>query len=297
MKKKRYREYLSISPQEKHWGILLKSAGYTKVEPGEKYPAQDHPDEYYFKWEKGRVIHERQVIMITNGEGVFESAHASFPVKAGSIVILHKDQWHRYKPDKETGWHEYWVGFDGPLADLIFSKSILKKDHPVLDIGDHEVLLNQFLKIFNLLEMRKPGFEKVAACYVPVMLAFIESFLKMKPLQGKRIESIVQKAQVVLSENFDQPVDFHHLAAELAVSYSWFRKMFKAYTGISPHQYVLKLRLQKARDILTYTSKSIKEVAFECGFESPYYFSKYFKADTNYTPSDFRDRLKHRLKG
>ena len=56
------------------WGLHVIAAGASKILPGSSYPAKAHPDEYLFSWKKGRVLNEYQLIYISSGAGVFESA-------------------------------------------------------------------------------------------------------------------------------------------------------------------------------------------------------------------------------
>ena len=84
------------------------------------------------------------------------------------------------------------------------------------------------------------------------------------------------------------------LAQELGVSYSWFRHTFTAHTGLSPHQYLLELRLVRARSMLAETEFSIKEIATQMGFEDEFYFSRLFRQKLNLSPSQWRNRNRHR---
>ena len=295
MQKKVFREYISIHQQDNHWGIQVKNAGYTQVLPGEAYPGLEHPNEYYFTWERGRVLQEYQLILITRGQGEFESSSGKrWAIKPGSLMLLFKNEWHRYRPDSTTGWQEYWLGFDGQQADEIFQHSLFKISEPVLYLGDNEIVTSLMLKVFALLEAHVPGNEKIVASYVPVILATLETFLRQKPANHERIETIVKKCQVHMLENFDQPLDMKAYANEMQVSYTYLRRIFKQITGTSPQQYILKLRLQKARDLLVMTSKPVKEIALDCGFNSPYYFSRYFKEDRGMAPREYRELVGRR---
>jgi AraC-like DNA-binding protein len=81
------------------------------------------------------------------------------------------------------------------------------------------------------------------------------------------------------------------VAEELNVSYAWFRKAFKNYTGIAPHQYLLQLRIEKARVLLSDPSLSIKEIAARLNFESAFYFSRLFKEKMGVGPEQYRKNL------
>ena len=81
-------------------------------------------------------------------------------------------------------------------------------------------------------------------------------------------------------------------AEDLGVSYSSFRKLFKEFTGIAPAMYQQDLRLQRAKELLSTTDESIKEIAYRLNFESPDYFSSKFKNQTGLKPSEFRNKMR-----
>ena len=93
-----------------------------------------------------------------------------------------------------------------------------------------------------------------------------------------------------LMKDVDNPRDFEAIARELGVSYSWFRKTFKEYTGISPAQYQLPQRLLKAKEMLTGTDINISDIAYALKFVNTGQFSTFFKHKEGVTPSDFRKR-------
>ena len=93
-----------------------------------------------------------------------------------------------------------------------------------------------------------------------------------------------------LMKDVDNPRDVEAIARELGVSYSWFRKTFKEYTGISPAQYQLQQRLLKAKEMLTGTDINISDIAYALKFVNTGQFSTFFKHKEGVTPSDFRKR-------
>jgi AraC-like DNA-binding protein len=64
--------------------------------------------------------------------------------------------------------------------------------------------------------------------------------------------------------------------------------MFKKYTGVPPVQYHMDLKVLRAKEMLLYSEKSIKEISYELGFQSIYYFSRVFKNKLGFSPSEFR---------
>jgi len=67
-----------------------------------------------------------------------------------------------------------------------------------------------------------------------------------------------------------------------------FARLFKKTTGVSPWNYALQLKIDKAKELLLSTGRSVKEVAGEVGFDDPNYFCRIFRKKTGVPPSRFR---------
>ena len=85
-------------------------------------------------------------------------------------------------------------------------------------------------------------------------------------------------------------LDMERLAQELGVGYSSFRTSFTRHTGLGPHQYLLELRLLRARNLLEEAEFSVKEIAVQTGFADEHYFSRLFRQKLKLTPSQWRSR-------
>lgn len=84
----------------------------------------------------------------------------------------------------------------------------------------------------------------------------------------------------------DIPV--RELAGRLDMSESRFYRLFKEYTGCSPHQYLIRVRLQHAQKLLLTTREQVKYVAYTAGFTCVNHFIRYFRRETGCTPADYR---------
>ena len=81
-------KYLTTSDEDLSWGIHLTVAGSATITPGTLYPPAQHPSEYSFSWEGGRVLHEYQLNYISKGGGIFENQYGKFQVKEGSLLVI-----------------------------------------------------------------------------------------------------------------------------------------------------------------------------------------------------------------
>jgi len=283
-------KYLTISEEDNFWGLFLNVAGSAKVLPNINYPSSSHPSEYFFTWEEGRVLNEFQINFITEGAGILENKFGVFPLKQGSIFITFPGVWHRYKPNLKTGWSENYIGFDGEMARKLISKPQFSPKEPVFNFGIKEELLDSFLKIYDLVEKEQPGFQQIASGMILKLLGYIVSFEKQKGFSGKPIAKVIESIRFEMRQKMDEEINLKELAEKHNVSYSFFRKMFKKYTGVSPGQYHLQLRITRAKELLISSDKSIKEISYELGFQSIFYFSNLFKKKEGVTPSHFRNK-------
>lgn len=288
-----YYKYLPTSPEDERWGMHVLNAGCNRICKNVDYPAHEHPAHHYFNWSKGRVLDEYQIIYIASGNGLFESANCrQQPIKEGAILFLFPGEWHRFKPDPQSGWDEFWVGFKGDIIEHIVQAQFLSKKNALLKIGLSETIIQLFTSIIEITKEERTGYQPLLSGIVMHLLGEIHSQTKQQLYIGEDVtESIINRARIIFRTNIDQQINIEEVAKELCVSYAWFRKAFKTYTGIAPHQYLLQLKIEKAKMLLPNRSRPIKEIAFSLNFESAFYFSKLFKEKTGVSPKEYRKNL------
>lgn len=281
-------KYLTANKSDVDWGLFIKVAGFTANPPHAPYPLTQHPAGYHFSWENGRTLDEYQISYITKGQGILETRDQCVEIRAGTAFMILPGQWHRYKPDPSTGWDEYYVGFDGSYVSEIFSQPFFKINGNAFVVGHNMTLLTSFKDIIEKVKGEHPGYQQQLAGRVMNILGEIVAVVKNQEFEGKEIEKRIREAQFDIRERLDQSINLEEFAGRYQMSYSYFRRLFKTYTGLSPAQYHLQLRLQKARELLSSTNKPVKEIAFSLGFESQFHFSKIYKKKFGFSPNKTR---------
>ncbi len=98
----------------------------------------------------------------------------------------------------------------------------------------------------------------------------------------------VRRAVRRLREDFAGPVKIEELARESGLSRAFFHRRFLEETGLTPGQFLTRLRMEKAKDLLGFTAIPVGEAGALCGYPDPVYFARMFRQYTGLTPSAYR---------
>ena len=158
-----------------------------------------------------------------------------------------------------------------------------------MNIGINEQILEILITIIEYTKQERAGYQPLISGAVMYLLGSVHSMTRQKIFNtGDRIENLVNKACLLLRENSESDISIEQIAGELHIGYSRFRKIFKAYTGMAPGQYLIQLKIERAKLLLRDGSKLIKEISEQLHFDNSYYFSKVFKLKTGVSPEKYR---------
>jgi AraC-like DNA-binding protein len=108
-------------------------------------------------------------------------------------------------------------------------------------------------------------------------------------LSADDIPPELQRAMRLIRNAFcDTALTNAKIAAESNMSEVYFRKLFTKYFGISPKQFIIDRRIEKAKQLLSEGRLSISIISERCGFSNPYHFCRLFKEHTGATPTEYR---------
>lgn len=287
---KDYFAYLPLQTGNSIWGCVTTGMGYTRVLPNQPYPPRQHPLDHHFHWNEGRVLQSYQIILISAGSGVFESAASPGPqaVQAGTVMVLFPGVWHRYRPVPETGWVEHWIECQGQVFDAAARSGLIRPEHGLLKSGSIHEVSDCFERCHSLARADAVAHQDLLSTLGMHLLALLGYLRRGERGFTKAIDDVVQRAHTLIALRCQEPLNLRALAAELGVGYSNLRHSFLSRVGISLRQHHLNTRVQKAQDFLLNTPKSVKEIAEILGFDSPSHFSKQFKQRVGSSPNAWR---------
>ena len=283
-------KYLLATERDAQWGLTVSTVGFEHILPGDPYPTKGHADGYYFDCSKGRTLNEYQLLYNPEGEGIFQSTNQR-PVrlKPGDMFLLFPGEWHTYRPDPAIGWKSYWIGFRGRNMDDRVRAGFLTPTRPVYHVGYSFTLEGLYRRAYEAALEEAAFSQQLMAGIVNHLIGLMYSLERNRQLSRNRLQvDMVSRARMRIRESLESDLTIQQIAEELGVSYSNLRKLFKEHTGLSPATYQQELRLLRAKELLTTTQLSIKEIAYRLNFESPDYFSAKFKAKMGQKPSELR---------
>jgi AraC-like DNA-binding protein len=289
MEKAVHLKYLIVNENDLQWGITCNTVGFQHVASNEPYPPNNHPIRYLFSKEKGRILDEYQLLYITRGKGVFSSdKNKEQPLKEGNMFLLFPNEWHSYFPDNQTGWDEYWIGFKGINIDARVDSGFFNKQKAVFNVGVNDEIALLYEKAIQIAQEQTAGFQQMLAGIVNMLLGIAFSYNKNRSFENSQTSQLISKAKIIMQEKYLVHIQPETISQYLNISYSGFRKVFKEYTGFTPSQYMQELRVRKAKELLTNTEFSIKEIAYMAGFENVEHFFVAFRKKTEMTPGAYR---------
>lgn len=286
-------KYLVANERDALWGLTVSNVGYDELQPGDSYPTRGHAGGYYFDVTRGRTLNEYQMLYLVEGEGRLSTDHVNDqPIKSGDIFLLFPGEWHTYHPLPDSKWKSYWIGYRGKNMDDRVKYGFLSPEKPVYHVGYcHEILQLYDSAMKAAMEEAAYSQQRLAGIVndlVGVMYSKERNIILGR--DGNKVD-IISNAQVIIREKLESRTTIQEIAEQLGMGYSNFRKLFKEYTGVSPALYQQELRLEKAKELLSTTNISIKEIAYQLNFDSPDYFSSKFKMKVGCKPSEYRDQM------
>lgn len=291
MKKSNLFKYLVSSEKDVLWGLIVDNVGQADIPKDYiNYPPQGHPADYHFNPGNGRILDNYQLVYISKGRGkYYVSKNETVPVTAGDMLIIPPYTWHSYLPDKKTGWQEYWIGMRGPNIDARFANGFFSADQLIYKVGLRDEIIELYKRAIGLAFPEHATYQQFLAGIGNLILGMGIYYDRNQQYTDHEMVKRIEQARIIMRENFLSGISPNEVARQVNMSYSWFRKLFKEYTNVSPLQFMVELRLQKAKGLLLNSSLSVKEISYIVGYDDSTYFTSLFKKYIGVTPSVYRE--------
>jgi AraC-like DNA-binding protein len=290
--------YLPVHDTLIEWGLYCTSIGHQTIEPGGAYPAQPHPTLYHFNWDLGRTLHEFCLVLITAGEGEFESEQQPLTrVGPNTLLMIFPGIWHRYRPRIETGWRECWVGMDGRSVHRLWELGLLDEHHPVQSVQQPQPLIDSFDDLFAHVD-RYPAQNGIRLSMR--VSSFLEHTMRAvepgvsRASQPRETDAtpcndpVITQARDLIWTSSCRELTVEGLVAALPVAHRTLNRRFLEVLGHSVADEIMFCRLFRAQQMLRETDLPIKRIAYLAGFPSPERMRVTFVRQTGIAPQHYR---------
>ncbi|PCJ56241.1 MAG: hypothetical protein COA79_19510 [Planctomycetota bacterium] len=261
------------------------SHGYTQHDPADVHPlAIKMAGSSY--WLPGHCFERINqpifaVEMVVRGQVDLVCNDRKYVIKRNEVFILNTPT-HTYSNLSSSILLKRFMIFRGRNFESIVRSIGLDKVSHIKPKRPLEIL-HSLKKISWLLRTKPVGFKEESSCLgYKLLLMLGNEILPETPFYLK-------KAIDFIDRNLDKNLNAFILANEAGVSEGYFNRLFRKYYNISPNQYVIDQRISYGKILLQTSQQTIQEIAYQCGYNDPLYFSKQFKKIEGLSPRQFRN--------
>lgn len=246
---------------------------------------------HYVQKDKG--CNYAMLIYCTEGKGWYRIKDKTHPIERNQYIIIPSGVPYSFGADESDPWTIYWLHFRGKLSDSFFPThpvpaSILPNDHSRL-----QDRIRLFEEIYNCFSM---GYIKEYMIYSSACLyMFLTSFIYLEQYRHRAIPTqkeypLSARAIHYMQENIEHNITLEQLSAYFKYSPSHFSMLFQKEAGVSPINFFIRLKIQKACQYIELTNLKLSDIATKLGFEEPAYFSRLFTKVMGLSPSEYRKK-------
>lgn len=250
------------------------------------------PETHYHFVERARGSTEHVLILNISGKGWLRMNHKLWEVPPHHVAFVPATLPHAYGADDSIPWNIYWMHMAGDQADAFMEWKTSMFEDPVFPLASVESLIEMFetamrysIAVFN---------EKTMANLVRVVHGILSETIVQREenRRGSRVvEGRILKSIRHMRESLDENLTLEELARVATLSVPHYSSLFKSHTGSSPLRFFTRLRLQKACELMEDPDRTVQSVAYELGFNDPFYFGRIFKKFIGVSPSQYRKEL------
>ena len=233
------------------------------------------------------VIH-----FVRRGRGRFCIGGKEYSITAGEAFLISPGETTFYEADEKQPWEYWWIGFQGIKAYEYILNAGFDKYTPVIHVDGMDQIIGC---INNMLEAHQLTIANDLRRKSELMRVFAhlieENGKKQKEVSGYDYPGAIYVRQAVdyLTYHYHERIKINELADYIGINRCYLTNSFKKQLGMSPQEYLVRLRMDKAASLIRNTGLSVSEIAARVGYEDPLAFSKIFRLKYGVSPRKWRE--------
>lgn len=226
-------------------------------------------------------IDNYQILYSGKGCGTAQLYGVWVPVPEKSLLILPPDTAHLYKMQGNV-WETYWLTFSGWGVERFFDV-----DATVIPVPEEIGFLDNFRRLLEYRNSQQWNLQSSALLYS--ILLDCKELIPKEAGTAYKLRKKLKNCFDYIQNHYMDVIELSQLAENSGMTREHLCRIFKQYTGMRPFEYITKIRLRKARELLVlHGEMSISEIAKKTGFQSSSYFSLVFRKCLGCTAEEYR---------
>lgn len=240
-----------------------------------------------------RILRRFTLVLMVEGRGYFRDGRGTdLEVGPGDVMLIFPEIAHAYGPLGGREWTQIYFVFDGPQFQLWRAQGLISPERPVLRLGAADYWRQRLQEVLKGEPLHSAGAPmRALGRLLNVMMEMIAADAESARRAGR--DFWIETSLRLLGERGpDGWLAPQQVAQRVGLSYENFRKRFTQLTQESPARYQKRRRLEWACAAIYHGDSSFKQIADSLGFCDVFHFSKAFKQQIGFTPSDYRKRVR-----
>jgi len=228
---------------------------------------------------------------VTSGSGKLKYEDKEYALTSNSCVFIDCQKAYAHTTDESDLWHLSWCHFYGPTLTIIYNKYCERGGRPVFSPSDNA----PFLAVLSELQRVAKGSDYMRDMLINEQLSTLIRLIMSESWHPEDRAMPSKRASVLevkkyLDENYNLKVNLDDLCDRFYISKYYLTHSFKDQFGLSITNYLLSVRITKAKQLLRFSTKTVEEIGYETGIGAPAYFSRVFKDIEGVSPSRYREQ-------
>ncbi len=270
----------SIFPSTNFIDLGLYQSGMEKCAPGHIFgPAARN--NYLFHY----ILKGKGTLMADNSQGITQTVS----LHEGQGFLLFPDQIATYYANKDEPWEYMWIEFGG----LRVKESLVVTEFSVDNCVYRTIYPEQRDRMLEQIRFIVDHPDESPLNLIGHLYLFFDAFIRScaiprRSSSRKMSDYYIKEGIHYIEQNYARDISVEAIAEILGINRTYFGKIFKKSTGLSPQQFIIDYRLTKACSLLKLTSLSVSDISRQVGYENPFHFSRAFKLKYSVSPKQWR---------
>lgn len=241
----------------------------------------------------GPAVRDHYLIhYILSGKGNFQVGDNIYTLEKGQGFLIFPNVISKYVADIHEPWSYSWVGFHGIKAESYLRQANLTSANPVFSYTQDNVLKDYLSQMILTKDMIKGRDIKLLGLLYSFLSRLIEvSDGSNMDENENRKELYIKKIIEFIEMNYSRDISVSEMSHYIGLDRSYLYSIFKSYLNVSPQEFLINLRIDKACDLMKNNLLNIGDISRSVGYEDPLLFSKIFKKIKGSSPKEFRKTI------